>query len=357
MNKKGFTTIELITSFTLASIIMIILFNIILIMKDNLSRVSAMTNTLVEKDNLSYNINKRLKDKELASLTMCSEGDKCYLFTYSDSTSDKLVYSITDKTITFNNYTFEITDDMNVEAPTITEHYDTMSSTTFNGYFILNIPITVDGKDYSIKVNKHFNTDSVMVELGSYYYDNERNRYTPVEYLESTGTQYINTLYYPDENTNAKYKVKLLTIKYYGPHLLSSKNYYFPFIRTYGNEILSSRNKSELIIRNFIKNSENIYEFEAWNNNKIIINGQEFEASSYNVGRDTVPLYLLTYGGDPTNEAYLSNIRLYYCKIYDSDNLVRDFVPVIDSTSRPCLFDKVEKKCYYNQGTGEFLYG
>ena len=173
MNRKGFTTIELITSFTLASVIMIILFNIILIMKDNLSRVNAMTNTLIEKDNLSYNINKRLKDKELASLTMCSEGDKCYLFTYSDSTSDKLVYSVENKTITFNNYTFEITDDMKVESPNITEHYDTMSSTTFNGYFILNIPITVDGKDYSIKVNKHFNTDSVMVELGSYYYDNE----------------------------------------------------------------------------------------------------------------------------------------------------------------------------------------
>ena len=47
MNKKGFTTIELITSFTLASIIMIILFNIILIMKDNLSKVNAMTNTLI----------------------------------------------------------------------------------------------------------------------------------------------------------------------------------------------------------------------------------------------------------------------------------------------------------------------
>ena len=29
----------------------------------------------------------------------------------------------------------------------------------------------------------------------------------------------------------------------------------------------------------------------------------------------------------------------------------------IDSNSRPCLFDRVSKECYYNQGTGEFLYG
>ena len=175
--------------------------------------------------------------------------------------------------------------------------------------------------------------------------------------MESTGTQYINTLYYPDENTNAKYKVKLFIIKEYGPHLLSSKNYYFPFIRTYGQELISNRNTSTLKIRDFIKNSENIYEFEAWNNNKIIMNGQEFEASSYNVGRDTVPLYLLTYGGQPTNAAYLANIRLYYCKIYDNDALVRDYISVIDSSERPCMFDKVGKECYYNQGTGEFLYG
>ena len=357
MKNKGFTTIELITSFTLASIIMLILFNIILIMKDNLSKVNAMTNTLVEKDNLSYNINKRFKEKELASITTCEDGDKCFLFTYSDSTSDKLVYSVENKTITFNNYTFNITDDMIVESPTVTEHYDTMSSTKYNGYFILNIPITVDGKDYSIKVNKHFNTDILMVDVGNYYLDTDGNIYTPVEYLESTGTQYINTLYYPDENTNAKYKVQLLYIKNYGPHLLSSKNYFFPFIRFQGNELMSNRNNSAVEIRDFIKNTENIYQFEGWKNNKIIMNNQEFEASSYNVGKDTVPLYLLTYGGLPTTAEALSNVKLFYCKIYDSDTLVRDYIPVIDSNSRPCMFDKVSRECYYNQGTGEFLWG
>ena len=48
--------------------------------------------------------------------------------------------------------------------------------------------------------------------------------------------------------------------------------------------------------------------------------------------------------------------RVYYLKMYNFDSvLVRDYIPVIDSSERPCLFDKVEKKCYYNQGTGEFL--
>lgn len=164
MNNKGFTTIELITSFTLASVIMIILFNVIIVLKDNLSYVNAKTNTLIEKDNLSYNINKRFREKELSSINTCEEGDKCYEFNYSDNTSDKLIYR-NNETITFNNYTFNITEDMNVESPTITEHYDTMSSATYNGYFIINISIKVKNKDYSIKLVKYFNTNNIIIDL------------------------------------------------------------------------------------------------------------------------------------------------------------------------------------------------
>ncbi len=46
-----------------------------------------------------------------------------------------------------------------------------------------------------------------------------------------------------------------------------------------------------------------------------------------------------------------------YFKIYSNNKLVRDFIPVLDEDNKPCLYDKVEKKYYYNQGTGEFLYG
>ena len=120
---------------------------------------------LVEKDNLSYNINKRFKEKELSSITMCDEGDKCYEFKYSDDTSDKLIYSNADKSITFNNYTFDIIDGITVEEPVITEHYDTMSSTTYNGYFILNIPIVLDNHDYSINIIKYYNSNNVIINI------------------------------------------------------------------------------------------------------------------------------------------------------------------------------------------------
>ena len=52
--------------------------------------------------------------------------------------------------------------------------------------------------------------------------------------------------------------------------------------------------------------------------------------------------------------------RIYYVKFYsDADGtvLAHSFIPVIDSTERPCMFDKITKVCHYNQGTGEFLWG
>ena len=37
--------------------------------------------------------------------------------------------------------------------------------------------------------------------------------------------------------------------------------------------------------------------------------------------------------------------------------ILRDFQPVLDSNNIPCLLDKINNKFYYNQGTGSFTYG
>ena len=371
MNKKnkGFTTIELITSFTLASVIMLILFNIILILKDNLSKVNAKTNMLVEKDNLSYNINKRFKEKELSSITMCDEGDKCYEFKYSDDTSDKLIYSNTDKSITFNNYTFDIIDGITVEEPTITEHYDTMSSTTYNGYFIIHIPIKLDNKDYSIKVVKHFNTDSLVIDFPKYEYDSDGNKYTVMEYLESTGTQYIDTGIKHTGNDIKETMIVSFT-KYvssgeYG--LISTwtsgyiySNLYFNTakkIRSYWGSGSNMENSLNIEL-NTKYSIEHIYDLNGSYGDDHIrslkINDTIVSTSFNGTSTSNPNTFKIFCRGDLNYKSYM---KLYVLKLYINGNLVRDYIPVIDSTERPCLFDKVSKECYYNQGTGEFLYG
>ena len=38
-------------------------------------------------------------------------------------------------------------------------------------------------------------------------------------------------------------------------------------------------------------------------------------------------------------------------------NLVRNFIPVLDLSGRPAMYDEVSENLFYNQGTGEFTWG
>ena len=49
--------------------------------------------------------------------------------------------------------------------------------------------------------------------------------------------------------------------------------------------------------------------------------------------------------------------KVYFCKIYHQDNLVRDFQPCLDTGGVPCMFDLVSQKPFYNVGTGSFTWG
>jgi hypothetical protein len=45
--------------------------------------------------------------------------------------------------------------------------------------------------------------------------------------------------------------------------------------------------------------------------------------------------------------------KMYYCKIYDNDILVRDFIPAVrDSDSKPGFYDLVTNQFYTNAGSG-----
>lgn len=49
-------------------------------------------------------------------------------------------------------------------------------------------------------------------------------------------------------------------------------------------------------------------------------------------------------------------MRLYYCKIYDGNALVRNLIPCVrKSDSKPGMYDTVSKTFYTNTGTGEFI--
>lgn len=140
MNKKGFTLIELITTFALASILIIILMNIIVVIKNIYTKNDIRGELLLEQSNLSNLINKKFDKDFLNSYIPCNESDFCYTFNFVDGSSSKLVVS--DSYIKFDSYVYKFKKGTQVASPSL-ELFDTreLSGSEENGFLVIKIPI------------------------------------------------------------------------------------------------------------------------------------------------------------------------------------------------------------------------
>ena len=175
-------------------------------------------------------------------------------------------------------------------------------------------------------------------------------KYTPVKYLESTGTQYIDMGLTLSNNS----KIELTySLKSYGAIFGAQQNGSGFTINI--NKEANSRWGNYSYVpysdvnfdKDFREKHNIVYGKEGFYQDGVLLNTpaiNEFE--TLNNG------YLFRANG----ASGISQVKIYSAKLYDNDVLIRDYIPKIDNENRPCLFDKVENKCYYNQGTGEFLY-
>lgn len=66
-------------------------------------------------------------------------------------------------------------------------------------------------------------------------------------------------------------------------------------------------------------------------------------------------IYLFCYNNAGSAEFY-AGYRLYSCQIYDSEILVRNYIPCKNPSDVPGLFDTVNQQFYANDGSGTFVY-
>lgn len=188
--------------------------------------------------------------------------------------------------------------------------------------------------------------------------DSQNMQLTKVNYIESTGTQYIDTGVKPSNSTKVdiKFMYNSLNGFVYGSRtsssgsdahefIINASGLVFPQFDGQHSEVSSSYNKigEEYILSN--------------SQSGAYINGNLIKSYNTATFSSKHSMFLFGLNQNGTVEYRKFIVRLYYCKIYNGDTLVRDFVPVIDGSNIACLYDRVEKKCYYNAGTGTFSYG
>lgn len=156
LNKKGFTVVELIVSFSLALVIAVFLFQIIINLKNLYTNSVTKTELVNIQSLISRDMNKNFK-KTITNINDC--GNKCAEFIYQDGTSDKL--EIGDNSVMFGNYKTKLPEQSYIKNPSI----NIASSGTFedknNSLLIVEVPLFSEtlNQEFNIKIIYQFNSN------------------------------------------------------------------------------------------------------------------------------------------------------------------------------------------------------
>lgn len=182
-----------------------------------------------------------------------------------------------------------------------------------------------------------------------------------IEYIESTGTQYIDTGFKPKWNTRLTMDVEV-TSQTKPSNALFGERTTVSSIDSVQFNLWSMTNGNSVRFDYFgSNNSKNIsllgqrVQIDA-NKNVCTIGNTVFTCAEKTSGQASLNLYLfcINYPASSSQSDFFASMKLYSCKIYDNGTLVRDFKPYYDSSGVVCLFDAVSGTYYYNAGTGAF---
>lgn len=197
--------------------------------------------------------------------------------------------------------------------------------------------------------------------------------YQQVEYIESSGKQYINTNFSPDQDTSIITKVNYTMIpdgnqSIFGARINVYSNHYGLTIgNTAGNRNFYSgyNNKSTDIGLGCKTNTEYIINK---NKNILYINENKKLEDDYEYFSCSNKMYIFAMNNNNKVD-FCSCLKLYYLNLYNNEEICYSFIPCysittvtdVDGIERPKdtvgLYDTVKGKFYTNQGTGDFIAG
>lgn len=180
-------------------------------------------------------------------------------------------------------------------------------------------------------------------------------------YIISTGTQYINTLFKPNNNTRVDIDFEFTHFNNANQSVVGSRisadqlhygitkggggtnalysGYGYESQDVYGPLLINTRYHINKNKQNLYLNDTLIYTFT----------NQVFQ-SNHN-------MYIFAMNQNNATE-FFSELKLYSCKIYDNGILIRDYKPCKRvSDNKVGLYDSVNNIFYENEGTGNFIYG
>ena len=290
----------------------------------------------IEGNNVLVRVRDKLTNKIIGSFSF-PKNDKDYyelrLFSDAASSPDGMTYDIEGNTEYIVTFVAE-------EVTNSTETYVTLDT------FIISTAAGVTGNIYLTSL------------------DGE-GLYEELEYIESTGTQYINTRYNSESGVqNMRIYVDGSYYDMSGWRVHGCSGSTSLYVGVYNSTIYygtGSADKSASVT--YTKGERIQMDNDAYHKTVTIYNvtkGKLEKTITYTPANktSTVSFSLFAYASSSNQKTNLQKSRIYDAKIYDKDVLVRDFVPVRNKyTGEIGMYDLANNTFYHNDGTGDFIAG
>lgn len=181
--------------------------------------------------------------------------------------------------------------------------------------------------------------------------------YTQVEYIQSTGTQYINTGFKPNNNTRAvgEFSIDATDVcGLFGSRIAYSQDAWCVF--AYGDSARTNFQDSYSTASLFEPPATTGYCKIDKNKNTTNINGYShtFDPAVYQLD---FPMYVMAINTSNGAQVYPGKMKLYSFKVWDNGVLVLDLIPCVSSGGVVGLYDIANGAFYTNAGTGVFTAG
>lgn len=189
--------------------------------------------------------------------------------------------------------------------------------------------------------------------------------YKECKYIQSTGTQYIDT------GVKGNSEIKIDTIfeitstrqtQFFFGSRQSTYVQTFSFIcSNYTDNPWTFRsdfnNRPGQIQTEMISNMTGYPLFHVIKDKNIttIENNEYINNISYSNFTSNYNIYIFTVNTN-NNTSNFSYMKLYSFKVFENDILIQNLIPCLDNNNTPCMYDLVTKQTFYNRGTGTFDY-
>ena len=358
MERRGFTLIELLGVIVIIGILVLITTPIIMNTIENSRKSSAIRSAeqVIRTATISYSTNDNFTTDKQDVLSLDLSGKKPESgYIQFDENEKVRFYMVYSGYCVVKRYDSEL-EAFKMDEVGICDWYTSSKTIRLE---TTDSVLTVDDLEPSNLLNYRIYGNSVANDI---FVENLPPEYQQVEYIQSTGTQYIDTGIYASENNSFEVKAQLVhtdntSQTVWGGRNSSTAN------QLQGNQLSFVKSSSHY---QFISGDTNVAS-ETWdtnlhifyaNKNKLYIDNRLVYTvqSAPITSKNNVYIFTTNTAGDVGFNG--GSLKIYYFKIWSGDTLVRDFIPCYRKEDNVVgMYDLVEGKFYENKGTGSFVKG